>query len=470
MEKHWDVIVIGGGPAGYTAAIRAKQHGLNVLLGEKEELGGTCLNRGCIPSKALIHCAKVWQTVKNAQRFGVFVSEHQFNWEEMQKWTQQVVQTLRRGLQLLLRHHGVTVIKGEAKLVEPDKVKFETEKGESTVSAKALILAMGSSSVKIPCEPEAPVITEEQALFLPSLPDSVVVVGGGASGVELAWLFNALGVKVTLVEMLPQILPTVDVEIAEGLKRSLERQGIDVRTETKAEKISAQKGKGIVQTKKGQIEADLVICALGRKPNSEGLSEIGIQISPNGSVIVNEWQQTSLPSVFAIGDLVHGSGTAHGGMFEGERAVKAIVEKLSSKTLQRGDTKPVVPICVYSEPQVLSVGITEQEAEKIGLEIEVVRFPWRALGAAIAVGEVDGFVKVIAEAKTKRVIGIHILGHDVSNLNGEVSLTVMMEMTPQEAVKAIRQHPSLNEGIKEALWAMAGLPLHIAKRPERGRW
>ncbi|MCS7191806.1 MAG: dihydrolipoyl dehydrogenase [Armatimonadetes bacterium] len=463
LETQWDVIVIGGGPAGYTAAIRAKQHSLNVLLVEKDELGGTCLNRGCIPSKALIHCAKVWQTVKRAQRFGVFASEIKFNWDEMQKWSQRVVANLRKGLQSLLHHHGVKVAKGVAKLVEHNKVEIATKESQFTVAFKAVVLAMGSSPVKLPYEPEAPVVTEEQALFLPSLPKSLVVVGGGACGVELAWLFNALGIKVTLVEMLPQILPMMDAEIAEGLRQSLERQGIDFRTETKVNKILAQQGKAKVQTEKGQIEADLVICAVGRKPNSEGLKEIGIQINPNGSVLVNEWQQTSLPSVFAIGDLIHGSGTAHGGMFEAERAVAAIAKKLLNEPLPIDTAKLVVPLCAYTEPQALRVGLTEQEAKELGLEIKVARFPWRASGAAVATGETEGFVKVIANSKSKQVLGIHILGSDAANLNGEAVLTVSKGMTVDEAMVAIRQHPSLSEGIGEALWLTAGLPLHIAK-------
>lgn len=469
METHWDLVIIGGGPAGYTAAIRARQRGLNVLLIEKDELGGTCLNRGCIPSKALIHCAKVWQTVKKAQRFGITVSDAQFNWDEMQKWAKQVVNTLRRGLQSLLRHHGVKIVKGFAKLTRPKEVKVEAEGKELSVEARAVILATGSSSVKLPCDPEAPFVTEEQALFLPSLPESVAIVGGGASGVELAWLFSALGVKVTLIEMLPKILPIMDLEVADALMHSLKRQGIDVKTETKVTKILARQGKAMVQTEKGQIEADLVVCAVGRKPNSEGLEEIGIKLASNGSVVVNEWQETSLPSVFAIGDLVHGSGTAHGGMFEAERAVTAVSKKLSNEILPTDIPKLLVPFCVYTEPQALRVGLTEQEANELGLEIEIARFPWKAIGAAVATGETDGFVKLIVDKKTKSVTGVHILGSDAANLNGEAVLTIASGMTAEEAAKAIRQHPSLSEGVREALWAILKMPLHIAKSPERGR-
>jgi dihydrolipoamide dehydrogenase len=462
-------VVIGGGPAGYTAAIRAKQRGLNVLLVEKDELGGTCLNRGCIPSKALIHCAKVWQTIKSAQQFGVIVSEARFDWSEMQKWANRVVSTLRRGLQSLLRHHGVVVERGEAKLHGANEILVPSSDGEKVHTAKAIVLATGSSPAQIPCDPKASVLTEEQALFLSSLPESIVVIGGGASGVELAWLFNTLGVKVTLVEMLPRILPIMDAEVAEGLRQSLEKQGVVVRTGTKVNFVSAQQGKTSVHTDAGEIEADLVICAIGRKANNNGLSEIGINLNPNGSVAVNEWQQTSVPTIFAVGDLVHGSGTAHGGMMEAERAVEAIARQISGEPLPPVRENPVVPVCTYTEPQALSVGLTEQEAKEKGLDVEVARFPWRASGAAMASGATEGFVKAIADANTKQVLGLHILGVDAVNLNGEATLIVEKKMTVEQAANIVRQHPSLSEGVKEALWALIGLPLHITKRPDRGR-
>lgn len=468
-ESRWDVVVIGGGPAGYTAAIRARQRGFNVLLVERDELGGTCLNRGCIPSKALIHCAKVWQTIKSAQQFGVIVSEARFDWSEMQKWANRVVSTLRRGLQSLLKHHGVVVERGEAKLHGANEILVPSSDGEKVHTAKAIVLATGSSPAQIPCDPNASVLTEEQALFLSSLPESIVIIGGGPSGVELAWLFNTLGVKVTLVEMLPRILPIMDAEVAEGLRQSLEKQGVVVRTGTKVNFVSARQGKTSVHTDAGEIEADLVICAIGRKANSNGLSEIGINLNPNGSVAVNEWQQTSVPTIFAVGDLVHGSGTAHGGMMEAERAVEAIARQISGEPLPPVRENPVVPVCTYTEPQALSVGLTEQEAKEKGLDVEVARFPWRASGAAMASGATEGFVKAIADANTKQVLGLHILGVDAVNLNGEATLIVERKMTVEQAANIVRQHPSLSEGVKEALWALIGLPLHITKRPDRGR-
>ncbi len=465
----WDVIVIGGGPAGYAAAIRARQKGLRVLLVERGELGGTCLNRGCIPSKALIHCAKVWRTVKAAGSFGVVVENPHFDWDGMQQWAMRVVQTLRRGLQSLLRHHGVTVKKGEATILSPTTVHIRQSEGEETVSAAALVLAMGSSPISLPRAKNAPVVTEEEALFLPRLPSSVIVVGGGASGVELAWLFNALGAKVTLVEMLPRLLPTMDEEVAKGLQHALENQGVTIRTDTRVCQVANKDGKALVITESGERwEAETVVCAVGRKANSNGLAELGIAMHPNDAVVVNEWQQTSIPSVFAAGDLVHGSWTAHGSIAEAEKAIEGVVALLSGKPLPSRMEEVSIPTCVYTEPQVLSVGLTETQAREKGLDVLTARFPWRANGAALATGETEGFVKVVADARTKQVLGVHILGADAVNLSGEASLIVARKLTLEQAATVVRQHPSLSEGIGEALWALLGLPLHFAKRPERG--
>jgi len=361
------------------------------------------------------------------------------------------------------------VEKGEAKLHGANEILVSSGDGENVHTAKAIVLATGSSPARLPCDPNASVLTEEQALFLPSLPESIAVIGGGPSGVELAWLFNALGVKVILVEMLPRILPIMDVEVAEGLSQCLEKQGISVRTSTKVNFVSACQGKTSVHTEAGEIKVDLVVCAIGRKANSNGLREVGISLNPNGSVAVNEWQQTSVPTIFAVGDLVHGSGTAHGGMMEAERAAEAISRQISGKPLPPVPKNSVIPVCTYTEPQALSVGLTEQEAKEKGLDVKIARFPWRASGAAMASGATEGFVKVIADAKTKQVLGLHILGADAVNLNGEASLIVGNKMTVEQAVDIIRQHPSLSEGVKEALWALVGLPLHITRRPDRGR-
>lgn len=470
-EKRWDVVVIGAGPAGYTAAIRAKQYGLRVLLVERGELGGTCLNRGCIPSKALIHCAKLWKQIKDANRFGVIVSDAHFDWQGMQRWATRTIMTLRRGLQSLFRHHGFEVIVGEAQLVGPDAVQVVPSAGQPfTVQATAIVLATGSSPQVLPHDPSVPFFTEEEALFLESLPNRAVIVGGGASGVELAWLFNTLGVSVTLVEMLPRLLPPMDAEISDGLRRALERQGVAVRTGTKVEKIEHQDGKAFVHCSSGEaLEADAVVCAIGRKANSAGFNAFGIQLNSDGTVVVNGWQQTTVPSVFAVGDLVHGGGTAHGGMDEGMRAAKAIAHRLSTGQLPPTEPPSVIPLCVYSEPQVLRVGLTEEEARQKGCEVKVSRFSWRACGAAVATGETDGLVKLVADAKTNRVLGIHILGSDAVNLSGEANLIISKGFSIDQAATLVRQHPSLSEGIGEVLWSLLGLPLHIALGSQRGQ-
>ncbi len=458
------------GPAGYSAAIRAKQFGLPVLLVERGELGGTCLNRGCIPSKALIHCANLWQKIQKADKFGITVSKAAFNWQGMQQWAKRVVTTLRRGLQSLLRHHGVEVVVGEGRLIAPDAVEVTPLTGKPfTAQAKAFVLATGSSPLLLPHDPKVPFFTEEQALFWEALPEKAVIVGGGASGVELAWLFNALGVSVTLVEMLPRLLPSIDAEISDGLRRALERQGVAVRTGTEVEKIEHRDGKAIVHCGSGEaLEADAVVGAVGRRANSAGFDALGIQLNDDGTVVVNEWQQTKVPSVFAVGDLVHGGGTAHGGMDEGVKAAKAIAHRLSTGQLPPTEPPSVIPFCVYSEPQVLRVGLTEEEARQKGFEVKVSRFSWRACGAAVASDETEGSVKLVADVKTNRVVGVHILGGDAVNLSGEAIFIVGKGFSIDQAATLVRQHPSLSEGMGEALWSLLGLPLHTASAPNGG--
>ncbi|GBC98487.1 Dihydrolipoyl dehydrogenase [bacterium HR17] len=470
-ERQWDVVVIGGGPAGYTAAIRAVQHGLRPLLVERAELGGTCLNRGCIPSKALIHCAKVWQQVRHAERFGVIVSGACKDWQGMRAWADRTVATLRRGLQTLLRHHGVTVWRGEAQPVSEHELRLTLPDGTvQTVTTHATIWATGSSPNMLPHHPDAPVFTEEQALFWDALPDRLVVIGGGASGVELAWLFNALGVRVTLLEMLPRLLPVMDAEIADALADALQRQGIVVRTSVKVERIDATNGRALVHCSDGtQLDADAVICAVGRKPNSEPLRPLGVTLNADGTVAVNAWQQTSAPTAFAVGDVVRGGGTAHGGMAEGERAAKAVAHWLHRRTLPPPPEPLVVPFCVYCEPQAVRMGLTEADARKGGYEVVISRFAWRACGAAVVTGETEGFVKIVADKKTERILGVHILGTDAANLNGEAGALVAHGQTVGRAVTLVRQHPSLSEGLGEALWALLGIPLHSAHRSERRR-
>jgi dihydrolipoamide dehydrogenase len=465
-ETQWDVIVVGGGPAGYTAAIRLCQRGLRTLLIERGELGGVCLNRGCIPSKALIHCAHLWAQLKRAEQFGIHIGEAQFDWRRMRAWADRTVMTLRRGLQTLLRHHGVEVLRGEAQPEEPTVVRCVTADGEERqFLARAVVWATGSSPMMLPHAEGACVFTEEEALFWDALPDRLVIIGGGASGVELAWLFNALGVKVTLVEMLPHLLPIIDEEMAKALQGALEKQGVTVRTVTKVTCIEKSPTGAIVVGEDGsQWEADAVVCAVGRRPNSAPLQRLGVAVDKNGAVVVNEWQQTNLPTVFAIGDVVHGSWTAHGGMAEGERVAEAIASWLAKGRLPPMPPAFVLPFACFCEPQVLRVGLTEREAQEQGYAVKVSRFSWRACGAAVAMDETEGFVKVVADEVTGRVLGVHLLGAGVANLSGEAVAIVAQGLTAAQAAAFLRQHPTLSEGIGEAFWALLGLPLHSTHR------
>lgn len=471
-KAQWDVIVVGGGPSGYTAAIRLCQRGLRTLLVEREELGGVCLNRGCIPSKALIHCAHLWTQLKRAEQFGITVGEAQFDWKRMRSWADRVVTTLRRGLQTLLRHHGVEVLQSFAQPEEPTAIRCVTADGKvQRLSSRAVIWATGSSPTLLPHDEGAKVFTEEEALFWDTLPDRLVIIGGGASGVELAWLFNALGVKVTLIEMLPHLLPMMDEEVAQALQSALEKQGITVQTGTKVARIEkSPMGSMVVSEGGNRWEADAVVCAIGRRPNSEPLRRLGAVTDRSGAVVVNEWQQTNLPSVFAVGDVVHGGWTAHGGMTEGERSAEAIANWLAEGRLPPPPPPFLVPFACFCEPQALRVGLTEKEAKERGYTVKVSRFSWRACAAAVAMDETDGFVKLVAEAETGQVLGIHIVGAWAAYLNGEAVAIIAQGLTASQAAAFLRQHPTLSEGIGEALWALAGVPLHSTHRPTRRRF
>jgi len=472
MEKTpWDAIVVGGGPAGYTAAIRLCQRGLRTLLIEANQLGGVCLNRGCIPSKALIHCAHLWTQLVRAEQFGIHIGKVEFDWQGMKAWAEKTVATLRRGLQTLLRHHGVEVLQGFAQPEEPTAIRCVTADGKvQRLSSRAVIWATGSSTTLLPHDEGAKVFTEEEALFWDALPDRLVIIGGGASGVELAWLFNALGVKVTLIEMLPHLLPMMDEEVSQALQSALEKQGITVQTRTKVARIEKSPMGSMVVSEGGRRwEADAVVCAIGRHPNSEPLRRLGAATDHSGAVVVNEWQQTNLPNVFAVGDVVHGGWTAHGGMAEGERAAEAIATQLAEGRLPPPSPPSLVPFACFCEPQALRVGLTEKEAQEKGYAVKVSRFSWRACGAAVAANETEGFVKVVAEEQTGRVLGVHILGMGAANLNGEAVALVAQGLTAAQAASFLRQHPTLSEGIVEALWSLMGRPLHSTHRATRRR-
>jgi len=465
-----DLIVIGGGTGGYMAAIRASQLGAKVILVEKEVLGGTCLNWGCIPTKALLRGAELVSLVAKSQEYGVNVGEVTVDFTRMMARKQQIVQTHVTGLQGLMRSNGVEVIKGVATLASPAQIQVDTGTGEKqTLEASRIILAPGSvaATIPIPGSDSSAVITSKEALQLTEIPQSMVIIGGGAIGVEFSTIFAGLGATVTVVEMLPQIIPTEDHELALFLQDSLQKKGIEVLTGTTVSAIEDEAGgeKSVtVKTGEGErkIKAQMVLMAVGRRPNTEGLGLEGAGVgTERGRIVVNEKMETGVPGVYAVGDAIGGILLAHVAGAEGEVAAENALGKASQIDYR------VVPRCIYTMPEIAAVGMTENQAREEGFDIAVGKFPFMANGKATVLGERDGMVKMVADAGSGEVLGVHIVGPHATDLIGEAALCMKMEGTIEEILSTIHAHPTLTEAIREAALDVQGLAFHIPPRKRR---
>jgi len=458
---NYDIAIIGGGPGGYVAAIYAGKKKLKIALIEKDELGGTCLNRGCIPTKALIHSASLVSEIKGAKRFGVTAGEIKVDWDAIQKNKQTVVSTLTKGVENLLKANGVKTYKGTAKLLDKNTVELTYREGQKeTLTADNIILATGSSPVMIPIPgKDLPgVISSDEALSLKEIPDSMLIIGGGVIGIELGYIYNTLGTQVTIVEMLPQILPRQDGEIQKELRKNLERQGIKIYTDAKVKEIKSEEGKlkTTFETKEGikEIITPKVLMAAGRRSNIEAFKDAGIDIQKTG-VTVDEYLKTNIDNIYAIGDVTGKSMLAHVASHQGITAVKNILgedKRMDYKT---------IPSCIYTSPEVGSVGLTEEEArEKYKDEIKVGKFPFIASGKALTLGERQGFVKIISDAKYNEILGVHIIGPNATELIAEAALALKLECTAEELSETIHAHPTLSETVMEASFDIMGEPIH----------
>jgi len=461
-----DVAVIGAGPGGYVAALRAAQLGARVALVEREELGGVCLNQGCIPSKTLLRSAEVFRLARGGRRFGVTASEVKLDWGAVQARKRRVVKGLVSGVGRLLSQAGVQVIRGEARLASPNMVVVQ---GAGRVEARQLIIATGSH----PVHPPIPglglpgVMDSQAALELEDLPRSVCIIGGGAIGVEFATLFSSVEVDVTLVEMLPRLLPTMDHSLGQGLRSSLERRRVRVLTGAQVTGIEATDGglRVTVRSEGGEerAEAERVVYATGRRPNVEGLGleSAGVRYDASG-IQVDEHMRTSVPTIYAIGDVAQGRWPlAHVASHEGMVAAEHIAGRARRMRYN------AVPACVFSSPEVASVGLTEEEAQEQGYEVRVGVFELMASGKALAYGEREGFVKVVAEAKCGQVLGVHALGPHVSELIMEGVMAITLEATLEEFAAAIHPHPTLGEAMAEAALAAEGRAIHLLQAYQR---
>ena len=465
MALRADIAIIGTGPGGYVAALRAAQLGAKVICVEKQWIGGVCLNEGCIPTKALLRSAEVFALVKEAAKFGVIASEPKVDWPKVQARKAQVTKQMVGGVTKLLDRAGVQVLRGEARFVKADTLEVRLADGKETIVADKLIIATGSRTLQVPIPGlDGPrVIDHSGALSLESLPESICIIGGGAIGLEFASLFNVFGVKVTLVEMLPRLAPLMDASIGDGLAWSLERRGIEIMTGTRVTSVSPGGPGCIVTTSSPQgerkVEAAKVLSAIGRAPNVEGVGLEVLGIKPNRRGIqVDERMRTAVPNVYAIGDVaVGGPMLAHVAMYQGEVAVEDALGHPARMDYT------AVPSCIFSLPEAASVGLAEEQAREQGYEVQSGLFALANIGKPVAMGDTEGFVKIVTEKKHGAILGVHIVGPHASDLILEGTLAISMEATLDEVERTVHPHPTLGEAIAEAALAARGRALHVPK-------
>jgi dihydrolipoamide dehydrogenase len=461
-----DVCIIGTGPGGYIAAVRASQLGMKVAVVEREELGGICLNRGCIPTKAMLRSAEVFHTMQRSEDFGILAKDVTVDFSKVIAHREKVVKQLVGGVGGLLKSYGVEVVRGTAKLADRGKVQV-TGSSDATINAKNVVLATGSSPAKLPVPgADGPnVIDSDGALALTEIPKSLLIIGGGAIGCEWACVFGAFGTKVTIVEMLPTLLPLEDEEMGRTLARSLGRQGITIHTEAKLEEIAQGDdglSVGVLTLKDGnqeRVSAEKVLVGVGRRPNSAdlGLEGAGVTLDRRGFIEVDDHLKTTAGNVYAIGDVTGKQLLAHLAMHQGVAAVEAIAGKGHPMDYK------VVPACTYTHPEVASVGLSEKKAREQGYDVVIGKFPFQANARSLAHGDAEGMVKMVADAKYGELLGVHIIGSTASELIPEAALGIRLESTLEDIAHTIHAHPTMAEAVGQAAWAALGGALDLPK-------
>ncbi len=463
-DMNYDIIIVGSGPGGYVTAIRASQLGFKVAVIEKENLGGICLNWGCIPTKALLKSAQVYDYLKHVDAYGLKAEAVDKDFSAVIKRSRNVADGMSKGVQFLMKKNKIDVIDGFGKIKPGHKVDVTAADGTITeYTAKNIIIATGARSKELPNLPQdgKKVIGYREAMSLPKQPKKMIVVGSGAIGVEFAYFYHTMGTEVTVVEFLPNMVPVEDIDVSKQLERSFKKSGIKVMTNASVESVDTS-GKGVVakvKTAKGEVtlEADVVLSAVGIKSNIEniGLEDVGIA-TDRDKILVNDFYQTNMPGYYAIGDVVPGPALAHVASAEGITCV----EKLAGL-----DTEPVdygnVPGCTYATPEIASVGLTEAQAKEQGYELKVGKFPFSASGKAQASGTPDGFVKVIFDAKYGEWLGCHLIGAGVTDMIAEAVVARKLETTGHEILKSIHPHPTMSEAVMEAVADAYGEVIHL---------
>lgn len=456
----YKVVVIGGGPGGYVAAIRAAQLGAAVALVEKGNVGGTCLNRGCIPTKALAAGAGIIHTLRRAADFGIGAGEVAVDFGRLMDRKNQVVGRLVQGVEFLLKKNKVELVRGTARLAGKGRVVVDGPEGIRELAAENVILATGTEPALI----EAfgydgdRVITSDEALKLGEVPPRLLIIGGGVIGCEFACIFAALGSRVTVVELMPTILPLMDREVARQMQGLLKRQGINIKTKVRIQEVKKLPGSVAAVLEGGEeIEADKVLISIGRVMNLKGLGleEAGVALGRRGEVAVNDRMETSAPGIYAVGDITGKIQLAHVASAQGLVAVDNIMGR------RRAMDYRVIPACIYTYPEVGSVGITSQEAEESGIKVKSGKFSFIASGKAQAMGETDGFVKVLADPDTDRVLGVYIVGPNATDLVAEAAVAMQAGFTARQLAETIHAHPTLAEAMMEASEAVHGMSIHM---------
>jgi dihydrolipoamide dehydrogenase len=457
----YDVAIIGAGPGGYVAAIRAAQLGLKATIVEKEAVGGLCLNWGCIPSKALLHGAEVLNLFQHGAEFGISYKDLTADLAVSVDRSRDVVAKFVGGVETLLQQNKIDLVRGTASITGPTSLRVDPS-GE-TIEAKNIIIAAGGVTRSLPNVPidGDRVLTSREALELRQKPASIIIVGGGAIGVEFGYLYRSYGAEVTIVEMLPNLVPNEDIDVSRQLERSFAGMGINIRTGTGVEAVKPGKNDVTVTVKSGDktedLKAERVLIGIGFAANSEGLGlkEAGVEME-RGWVKIDDYCQTNVPSIWAIGDITGRLLLAHVASHQGVTAV----EKIAGHKPQPMDYQQI-PRATYCQPQIGSLGLSEAQARERGIDVRTGRFPFRASGKALATGDTDGFVKLVVDSKTSAVVGYHIIGHSAVEMLGEASLGTVLETTPAELGYAVHAHPTLSEALKEAALAVTNEAIHF---------
>lgn len=469
MKEKFDLIIIGAGPGGYVAAIKAAHLGLDTAVVESRELGGTCLNRGCIPTKAMIHASSLYREIQEGEKFGIFAGDVKYDYEKILAYKDETSMSLRQGIEQLFKANGITLLDGTGTLTADKKVEVQMEEGNVCIEADNVILASGSKPLILPIQGmDLPgVLTSDELFQLEEVPESLLVIGGGVISVEFATVFSSLGCKVTIVEALPKILPNLDKEISQNLKMILKKRGIDIHTGASVQKVEKDgevlKCTFLEKEKPVEITSQYILSAVGRVSNTDGLFGDGVSVDmERGKILVDEHFETSMKGVYAVGDVIKGIQLAHVASAQGTCVAEELAGRKPSIDLS------IVPSCVYTDPEIASVGITEEEAKEQGIDVVTGKFIMTANGKALITKEERSFVKIVADASSQRILGAQMMCARATDMIGEFGTAIASRLTAEQMLRAMRAHPTYNEAVAEALEEVTGEgATHIAPKKKK---